>query len=201
MKLQCPVVVIVLMLTHSFGSAVAFGSECSCSPEIGNAKALVTSTCAKIWSNNQCTLKESGVAGSQPELEKWFQGVYSQVSGPRQIPSAGRWPFVAENSPDAVRFHQEVSNLDTPESFQSLERLVLVSIADGVRQGFAAAVINLLRRRQADVGTGWRGTRRVLDETLVQVVVDSQCLYAKSADENFYVNANAGSCRAAPAAK
>lgn len=101
MRLLKPLVPIVgVVLVCLPGRAAAQPGECSCTPEVSNARAIVSSTCAKIWSNNVCTLKESGVAAAQPaRLEKWLQSVYSQVPEPHQKLSAGTWPFVTENDP------------------------------------------------------------------------------------------------------
>ncbi len=194
------VLVLIVVLSCVSGPVAAQPGECSCAPEVPNAKALVSSTCAKIWSNKACTLKESAVAGAQPaQLERWLQRVYSQVPEPHHRLSPGKWPFVLENSAESVEFQREISTVGTAESLQSLERLVLVSIADGVRESFAAAVVNVLRRRSTEVRVGWRGDRSVLNDPAIplQVIVDSRCLYARLGDENFYVNASGGSCRAA----
>ncbi|MDE0342151.1 MAG: hypothetical protein OXK82_03115 [Deltaproteobacteria bacterium] len=53
------------------GSTTAFAGSCNCSPEIENASATVTSTCSKIWSDNECTLKESG--SSTSEVQQRFR--------------------------------------------------------------------------------------------------------------------------------
>ena len=46
-------------------SGESFAGSCDCSPEIENASATVTTTCSKTWSDNQCSLDETGASASQ----------------------------------------------------------------------------------------------------------------------------------------
>lgn len=55
-------------------SATAFAGTCDCSPEIKNASAKVTSSCSKVWSDDQCTLKEVGASSS--EARQLFRGKF-----------------------------------------------------------------------------------------------------------------------------
>jgi hypothetical protein len=105
------------------------------------------------------------------------------------------WPLVAENSETAVKFHQSIASPEGPD-LQNLERLVVVSIANFVRQDFAAAVVRFFRKNPEEIRRGWRGTRTNINDGIVQVTVDTQCFYATNKEENFYVNASATPCRA-----
>ncbi|MCE8006839.1 hypothetical protein [Aestuariivita sp.] len=72
----------ILLLLSTTG--VCLAGSCDCSPEIDNASATVTTTCSKTWSNNQCSLDETGANASQlirnpgaiTALDQQFSGTF-----------------------------------------------------------------------------------------------------------------------------
>ena len=60
-----PIFVWTIIALALAGIPSVFAGTCDCRPEVQNVSAEVTNSCSKVWSNNHCTLKESGSLSSR----------------------------------------------------------------------------------------------------------------------------------------
>ena len=53
---------VLLVAASAISTPQSVAGSCDCRPEVSNASAITVGHCAKLWSNNQCTLKEDGTS-------------------------------------------------------------------------------------------------------------------------------------------
>lgn len=181
-----------------FFTNAALAGTCDCKPEIINASAVVTSTCGKIWSNNHCTLKESGASASssqaaRQEAQAWEATVYQGLpTGGRVDPRNLSWP-----SSDWQDFYANI--FPRLSDIGYLERLIVLTVQPEIPAEFAGAVLDLLRRNRDAVVRAWsKGDVHTFTGREISVKISGFCIYAEGPNRNFYINAKPeGRCGAA----
>ncbi|MCF4165158.1 hypothetical protein L2U69_05845 [Zavarzinia compransoris] len=101
-----PALAVVAALACLSGPRPAGAGNCDCRPEIGNADAVTTDLCAKVWKEGQCTLKESGANSTYMGFLGQWPGIDgSSVAGDpvdmsRYAGLGGKIPQIAEITRD-----------------------------------------------------------------------------------------------------
>ena len=174
---------------HLLHAPVLSAGECDCKDEVKNARAEVTSSCSKIWSNDVCTLKEAGAGTGKVPLGTWQDAVYRHVPGNRPPALSISWP-----QGGVAEFYTGLR--PQLKDLAYLERLIVVTLAGEVPPEFVGEVITLLRKNSQTASEAWtRKDRSVFRGDRAVVTVAHFCVYGEAKDLNFYINANpSGPC-------
>ena len=161
---------------------------CNCKPEIKNAKATVTTACAKIWLNNSCTLKETGASSSSSGI--WHKTAYSALKRDevKTWSSSDDWNLFSQNLFPRIA--------DT----KYLHGLILKTLEYDVPPEFARDVTKLVQKHEEAIKNAWEnpdGIETISDFGL-NAAISKHCFYADnpSRDIHFYINGQDKECNA-----
>jgi hypothetical protein len=146
--------------------------SCDCRPEISNANAITVGSCAKLWSNNQCTLKEDGSSGGSGSI---YNDLQSKVRLHVTISDAPK-KTLAIGQFDKVEFGSAIAALTNPQNVD-----------------FVASVLNLYDDNLQTIAKHWGiDTPTIFKSTSTTAVISNKCFYAQdiTGKFNFYLNFN-----------
>jgi hypothetical protein len=173
MRLEVALVHAALLLASGAVSATqsVVAGGCDCSPEVSNANAITISNCAKLWSNNQCTLKEEGTSGNT----KFYNDVQNKV-------------LFRLNPIDAPKTIIVKGTFDENELGSAIAALGNEQNVD-----FIASTLILYHENAQTISKYWgAGTPMVFRSPASTAVIKNKCFYAQNIanTSNFYLNFN-----------
>jgi hypothetical protein len=173
----------IFLVVLALGNHETSAGSCSCSPEVSNATAEVTSTCAKTWRNRHCTLREDGVANTSQPAIAWF----GQARGLARL-SVDTDLRADFSSGPAARQAALFPQLRSPQMLYASLAYVL---SDMLNPQEGAELLDAVSSNIRWIEANWQNSQ-VQSRTIGRIIlaVQSGCLYARSSngDWNFYIN-------------
>ena len=161
---------VLLGAASTISTLQSVAGSCDCRPEVSNASAITVGHCAKLWSNNQCTLKEDGTSSGNVN-------VYTELQ-------------------NKVLFHVKINN--TPKATLAKGQFdedelgsAIASLANQHNVDFVASVLNLYHENLPAISKYWGvGTPMLFKSANTTAVLNDKCFYAQDIIDksNFYVN-------------
>jgi hypothetical protein len=163
---------LVLAALNVFTTQRSVAGSCDCHPEVSNASAITVGNCAKIWSNNECTLKEDGAAGASVNLVNQIQG---KLTFKFDLPHTST-PKFSNRQFNEIDLYSAIANLANEQNVD-----------------FVASVINLGHDNIGGIVKYWGADYPfTVKSSDARVTVLKKCLYAEQINDknNFYLNFN-----------